>query len=168
MGLQQTDTRVVASRIGGQGEITAQAIYQIKSGCVRNPCKRTCERLIKAEAGDRALQTAATHLGLRRREESIHGREEETKLRKLRGRVTTVAEFLDLSEAEQAVKLAAAMRKKRTAVRVRQAALAKAVGSSQARATKLEGGDPHSREKIVCFCSRRILYPSDPSQHPSD
>lgn len=71
------------------------------------------------------------------------------KLRKLGGRVTTVAEFLDLNEAEQAIvelrlDLAAALRRRRTAARMTQAALAKAIGSSQARVAKMEGGDPQS------------------------
>ena len=69
--------------------------------------------------------------------------------------VTTVAKFLNLSEAEQTVielrlELAAAARKKRTAVRMTQAALAKAIGSSQARVAKMEGGDPQaSIESLV-------------------
>jgi predicted XRE-type DNA-binding protein len=77
------------------------------------------------------------------------------KLRKLGGRVTTVAEFLDLSDAELAVielrlELAAAVKKKRTAARMTQAALAKAIGSSQARVAKMEGGDPQaSIESLV-------------------
>jgi predicted XRE-type DNA-binding protein len=76
-------------------------------------------------------------------------------LRKLGGRVTTVSEFLDLNEAEQAVielrlDLAAAVRKRRTAARMTQAALAKAIGSSQARVAKMEGGDPQaSIESLV-------------------
>ena len=77
------------------------------------------------------------------------------KLRKLGGRVTTVVEFLELSDAEQAVielrlELAAAVRKRRTAARMTQAALAKAIGSSQARVAKMEGGDPQaSIESLV-------------------
>ena len=71
------------------------------------------------------------------------------KPRKLGGRVTTVAEFLDLNEAEQAIielrlELAAAVRKRRTAARMTQAALAKATGSSQARVAKMEGKDPQT------------------------
>lgn len=71
------------------------------------------------------------------------------KLQKMGGRVTTVAEFLDLSDAEQAIielrlELATAVRKRRTAARVTQAALAKAIGSSQARIAKMEGGDPQA------------------------
>jgi predicted XRE-type DNA-binding protein len=75
--------------------------------------------------------------------------------RKLAGRVTTVAELLDLSEVEQVVielrlELAAAVRKKRTAARMTQAALAKAIGSSQARVARMVGGDPHaSIESLV-------------------
>lgn len=77
------------------------------------------------------------------------------RLRNVGGRVTTVAEFLDLSEADEVVielrlDLAAAVRKKRTAARRTQAALAKAIGSSQARVAKMEGGDPQaSIESLV-------------------
>jgi DNA-binding XRE family transcriptional regulator len=77
------------------------------------------------------------------------------KLQKMGGRVTTVAEFLDLSEAEAAVvelrlELAGAVRKKRAAARMTQAQLAKAIGSSQARVAKMEGGDPQaSIESLV-------------------
>src|SRR5262245_13857742 len=71
------------------------------------------------------------------------------KLQKLGGRVTTVAEFLDLNDAEQAIielrlELAAAVRKRRTVARMTQAALAKAIGSSQALIAKMEGGDPQA------------------------
>jgi DNA-binding XRE family transcriptional regulator len=77
------------------------------------------------------------------------------KLQKMGGRVATVAEFLDLSEAEAAVvelrlELAGAVRKKRAAAGVTQAQLAKAIGSSQARVAKMEGGDPQaSIESLV-------------------
>jgi predicted XRE-type DNA-binding protein len=77
------------------------------------------------------------------------------KLQKMGGRVATVAEFLALSEAEAAVvelrlELAGAVRKKRTAARMTQAQLAKAIGSSQARVAKMEGGDPQaSIESLV-------------------
>lgn len=77
------------------------------------------------------------------------------KLQKLGGRVTTVAEFLGLNEAEEAIielrlELAAAVKKRRTAARMTQAALAKAIGSSQARVAKMEGGDPQaSIESLV-------------------
>ena len=104
------------------------------------------------------------------------------KLRKMGGRVTTVAEFLDLSEAEQVViemrlELAAAVRKRRAAARVTQAALAKAIGSSQGRVAKMEGGDPQAsieslvralaalggkpRLKVALFClSRNVTSPN--------
>ena len=77
------------------------------------------------------------------------------KLQKMGGRVAMVAEFLDLSEAEAAVvelrlELAGAVRKKRAAARMTQAQLAKAIGSSQARVAKMEGGDPQaSIESLV-------------------
>jgi predicted XRE-type DNA-binding protein len=71
------------------------------------------------------------------------------KLQELGGRVTAVAEFLGLDEAENAIielrlELAAAVKKRRTAARMTQAALARAVGSSQARVAKMEGGDPQA------------------------
>ncbi len=78
-----------------------------------------------------------------------------SKLQKMGGRVATVAEFLGLSEAETAVvelrlELAAAVRKKRAAAGMTQAQLAKAIGSSQARVAKMEGGDPQaSIESLV-------------------
>jgi predicted transcriptional regulator len=71
------------------------------------------------------------------------------------GRVTTVAELLELSEAQAAVvelrlELAGAVRKKRAAAGMTQAQLAKAIGSSQARVAKMEGGDPQaSIESLV-------------------
>jgi DNA-binding XRE family transcriptional regulator len=77
------------------------------------------------------------------------------KLQKMGGRVATVAEFIDLSEAEAAVvelrlELAGAVRKKRAAAGMTQAQLAKAIGSSQARVAKMEGGDPQaSIESLV-------------------
>jgi DNA-binding XRE family transcriptional regulator len=77
------------------------------------------------------------------------------KLKKLGGRVTTVAEFLGLHEAEEAIielrlELSAAVKKRRTAASITQAALAKAIGSSQARVAKMEGGDPQaSIESLV-------------------
>jgi DNA-binding XRE family transcriptional regulator len=77
------------------------------------------------------------------------------KLKKMGGRVATVAEFLDLSEAEASVvelrlELAGAVRKKRAAAGMTQAQLAKAIGSSQARVAKMEGGDPQaSIESLV-------------------
>jgi DNA-binding XRE family transcriptional regulator len=77
------------------------------------------------------------------------------KLQKMGGRVATVTEFLGLSEAEAAVvelrlELAGAVRKKRAEAGMTQAQLAKAIGSSQARVAKMEGGDPQaSIESLV-------------------
>jgi predicted transcriptional regulator len=69
------------------------------------------------------------------------------KLQRLGGRVTTVAEEAVI---ELRLELAAAVRKRRTAARMTQAALAKAIGSSQARVAKMEGGDPQaSIESLV-------------------
>jgi DNA-binding XRE family transcriptional regulator len=78
-----------------------------------------------------------------------------SKLRKMGGRVTTVAKFLGLTEAESAVielrlQLAEAVRARRVAAGLTQAELAKAIGSSQARVAKMEGGDPQaSIESLV-------------------
>jgi DNA-binding XRE family transcriptional regulator len=83
------------------------------------------------------------------------GAKKKRKLQKMGGRVATVAEFLDLGEAEAAVvelrlELAGAVRKKRAAAGMTQAQLAKAIGSSQARVAKMEGGDPQaSIESLV-------------------
>ncbi|HKP59830.1 MAG TPA: helix-turn-helix domain-containing protein [Polyangiales bacterium] len=51
---------------------------------------------------------------------------------------------------ELRLELAAAVRKRRTAAGITQAALAKAIGSSQARVAKMGGGDPQaSIESLV-------------------
>jgi len=78
-----------------------------------------------------------------------------TKLKKMGGRVTSVREFLGLSEAETAIvelrlELATAVRERRVAAGLTQAQLAKAVGSSQARIAKIENADPQaSLESMV-------------------
>jgi DNA-binding XRE family transcriptional regulator len=61
----------------------------------------------------------------------------------------TVRDLLGLNEAEAAivelrVELAAAVRGRRIAAGLTQAELAKALGSSQSRIAKLEGGDPQA------------------------
>lgn len=77
------------------------------------------------------------------------------KLKKMGARVTTVRELLGLNEAESAivelrVELAAAVRERRIAAGLTQAELARALGSSQSRVAKLEGGDPQaSLESMV-------------------
>jgi predicted XRE-type DNA-binding protein len=77
------------------------------------------------------------------------------KLKKLGGRVTSVREFLGLSQAEAAVveirvELAAAVREKRLAAGLSQAELASAVGSTQSRVAKIEAADPQaSLESMV-------------------
>lgn len=77
------------------------------------------------------------------------------KLRAMGGRVTTVNEFLGLTDAEAVVvelrlQLAEAVRKRRMAAGLSQAGLAKAIGSSQSRVAKMEGGDPQaSIESLV-------------------
>jgi len=77
------------------------------------------------------------------------------KLKIMGGRVTTVKKFLGLSDAEAALvelrlELAAAVRERRKAAGLTQADLAKALGSSQSRIAKLEGGDPQaSLESMV-------------------
>jgi DNA-binding XRE family transcriptional regulator len=78
-----------------------------------------------------------------------------TKLKKMGGRVTSVREFLGLSEAEAAVvelrlELAAEVRNRRVSAGLTQAELAKAVRSSQARIAKIENADPQaSLESMV-------------------
>jgi len=71
------------------------------------------------------------------------------KLKQLGGRVTTVKEFLKLTDEDMAVieariSIAAAIRKGRTEAGLTQAELAKRIGSSQARVAKMEGGDPQA------------------------
>jgi len=71
------------------------------------------------------------------------------------GRVTTVTEFLELTEAEVAVielrlQLVEALRERRKTSGMTQTELAKAIGSTQARVAKMEGGDPQaSLESMV-------------------
>lgn len=62
-------------------------------------------------------------------------------------RVGTVAEFLELSEAESALiemrrSLSRSLKVQRTRRRVTQTSLAKALRSSQSRVAKMEAGDP--------------------------
>ena len=62
-------------------------------------------------------------------------------------RVGTVAEFLELSEAESALvemrlSLSRSLKAQRTKRRVTQTSLAKALQSSQSRVAKMEAGDP--------------------------
>ena len=62
-------------------------------------------------------------------------------------RVTTVKEFLDLSEADMAfiemkIALARKLRECREAAALTQEQVAKRVGSSQSRVAKMEAGDP--------------------------
>jgi DNA-binding XRE family transcriptional regulator len=77
------------------------------------------------------------------------------KLAKMGGRVTTVKELLGLTDADEAIiemrlQLAKVVRERRHAAGITQAALAKAIGSSQSRIAKMEGGDPHaSLESLV-------------------
>jgi DNA-binding XRE family transcriptional regulator len=63
------------------------------------------------------------------------------------GRVTSVQEFLGLSDAEMAIiemkiALAKLLREQRTSVALTQEQAAKLVGSSQSRVAKMEAGDP--------------------------
>ena len=87
------------------------------------------------------------------------------KLKKMRGRVTTVRKFLGLSDAEAAVvelrvELAAAVRERRVAAGLTQAQLAKALGSSQSRVAKLEGADSQasleSMVRVLAVAGARI------------
>lgn len=63
------------------------------------------------------------------------------------GRVTTVQDFLGLSDAEMAIiemkiALAKLLREQRKSVELTQEQAAKLVGSSQSRVAKMEAGDP--------------------------
>ena len=77
------------------------------------------------------------------------------KLEKMGGRVTTVKELFGLTDADEAIielrlQLAKAVRERRLAKGITQAELAKAIGSSQSRIAKMEGGDPQaSLESLV-------------------
>ena len=71
------------------------------------------------------------------------------KLKQMRGRVTTVQEFLGLSEQDMAViearlALARAVKERRLQAGMTQARLAKLIQSSQARVAKMEAGDPQA------------------------
>jgi predicted transcriptional regulator len=87
------------------------------------------------------------------------------KLKAMGGRVSTVREFLDLSNEDMAViearlALAKAIRERREEAGLTQAALAKTLGSSQARVAKMEGGDPQasldSMVRALAAVSRRV------------
>jgi len=71
------------------------------------------------------------------------------KLKQMGGRVTTVQDFLGLSEEDMAVieariTLAKAVKQRRLQAGMTQAELAKLIQSSQARVAKMEGGDPQA------------------------
>ncbi|HEX7480091.1 MAG TPA: XRE family transcriptional regulator [Polyangiales bacterium] len=71
------------------------------------------------------------------------------KLKQMGGRVTSVADFLGLSEEDMAViearlTLAKAVKQRRLQAGMTQAQLAKLIQSSQARVAKMEGGDPQA------------------------
>ncbi|MBK6534658.1 MAG: XRE family transcriptional regulator [Deltaproteobacteria bacterium] len=71
------------------------------------------------------------------------------KLKKMGGRVTSVQEFLGLSQEDMAViearlTLANAVRAQRAEAGLTQAELARTIHSSQARVAKMEGGDPQA------------------------
>lgn len=87
------------------------------------------------------------------------------KLKAMGGRVSTVQHFLDLSNEDMAViearlALAKAIREQREDAGLTQAALAKSLGSSQARIAKMEGGDPQasldSMIRALAAVSRRV------------
>lgn len=74
-------------------------------------------------------------------------KEKKERLERAGWKVGDAKEFLDLSEAELAVidvrvSLARELRRRRTARKLSQAALAKRIGSSQSRVAKMEAGDP--------------------------
>ena len=71
------------------------------------------------------------------------------KLKQVGGRVSTVQDFLGLSEQDMAViearlALAKAVKARRLQAGLTQAQLAKLTHSSQARVAKMEGGDPQA------------------------
>ena len=71
------------------------------------------------------------------------------RLKAMGGEVTTVQRFLGLTNEDMAVietrlALARAIRQQREQAGLTQAALAKSLGSSQARVAKMEGGDPQA------------------------
>ena len=87
------------------------------------------------------------------------------KLKAMGGRVSTVQDFLDLSNEDMAViearlALAKAIREQREEAGLTQAALARSLGSSQARIAKMEGGDPQasldSMVRALAAVSRRV------------
>lgn len=87
------------------------------------------------------------------------------KLKAMGGKVTTVQNFLDLSNEDMAViearlALAKAIREQREEADLTQTALAKILGSSQARVAKMEGGDPQasldSMVRALAAVSRRL------------
>lgn len=87
------------------------------------------------------------------------------RLKAMGGRVTTVQSFLDLSNEDMAViearlALASAIREQREEAGLTQTALAKTLGSSQARIAKMEGGDPQasldSMVRALAAVSRRV------------
>lgn len=74
-------------------------------------------------------------------------KDKKERLEKAGWRVGSTKDFLDLSEAEQAVievrvLLARTLKSRRIQRQVSQAALAKELGSSQSRVAKMEAGDP--------------------------
>jgi predicted transcriptional regulator len=87
------------------------------------------------------------------------------KLRAMGGRITTAQEFLGLTNEDMAVietrlALAKAIREQREEAGLTQTALAKSLGSSQARVAKMEGGDPQasldSMVRALAAVSRRV------------
>lgn len=87
------------------------------------------------------------------------------KLKAMGGAVTTVQDFLGLTNEDMAViearlALAKAIREQREEAGLTQAALAKSLGSSQARVAKMEGGDPQasldSMVRALAAVSRRV------------
>ena len=74
-------------------------------------------------------------------------KDKQKRLKKAGWQIGSASDFLGLSAAESAmiemrVSLAAALRDRRRAHRLSQAALAEALGSSQSRIAKMEAGDP--------------------------
>lgn len=95
-------------------------------------------------------------------------------LAKLGGRITTVSEFLDLTAAEEALiemrlQLVQEIRELRKSSGVTQEKLASAIGSTQSRVAKMEGGDPQASiesllRAVVALGGRPVLKLDTPKE----
>jgi DNA-binding XRE family transcriptional regulator len=89
------------------------------------------------------------------------------KLKAMGGKIASVQDFLGLTNEDMAViearlALAKVIREQREGAGLTQAALAKSLGSSQARVAKMEGGDPQasldSMVRALAAVSRRVTF----------